>query len=139
MKQPTPENDFAANYCDTAFNGNLFMWDSSFVTCFGVYGRRAFNFQRTLDTFYRKQHPDGFICREISETDGQDTFPRFDPSSTGPNVLAWAEWNYFMKSGDRQRLEAVFPPLVAYHQWMRKYRTWPDGSYWSTGWGTRYG
>jgi len=135
LKRPTPENDFAANYCDTAFNGNLFMWDSSFITCFGVYGRRAFNFQRTLDTFYRKQHPDGFICREISETDGQDTFPRFDPSSTGPNILAWAEWNYFMKSGDRQRLETVFPPLVAYHHWMRKHRTWPDGSYWSTGWG----
>jgi hypothetical protein len=136
IKRPTPENDFAANYCDTAFNGNLFMWDSSFITCFGVYGRRAFNFQRTLDTFYRKQHPDGFICREISETDGQDTFPRFDPSSTGPNILAWAEWNYFTKSADRGRLEAVFPPLVAYHHWMRKYRTWPDGSYWSTGWGT---
>lgn len=135
LKRPTPENDFPTNYCDTAFNGNLFMWDSAFITCFGVYGRRAFNFQRTLDTFYRKQHPDGFVCREISETDGQDTFPRFDPSSTGPNVLAWAEWNYFMKSGDRQRLEMVFPPLVAYHQWMRKYCTWPDGSYWSTGWG----
>jgi len=135
LKQPTPENGFAANYCDTAFNGNLFMWDSAFITCFGVYGRRAFDFQRTLDTFYRKQHPDGFICREISEADGQDTFPRFDPSSTGPNVLAWAEWNYFQKSGDRKRLEMVFPPLVAYHHWQRKYRSWPDGSYWSTGWG----
>jgi Mannosylglycerate hydrolase MGH1-like glycoside hydrolase domain len=136
LKQPTPENDFAANYCDTAFNGNLFMWDSAFVTCYGVYGRRAFNFQKTLDTFYRKQHPDGFICREISETDGGDTFPRFDPSSTGPNVLAWAEWNHFVKSGDRERLAAVFPPLVAYHHWLRKYRSWPDGSYWSSGWGT---
>ena len=136
LKQPTPENGFAANYCDTAFNGNLFMWDSAFITCFGVYGRRAFNFQHTLDTFYRKQHPDGFICREITETDGRDTYHRFDPSSTGPNVLAWAEWNYFLKSGDQHRLETVFPPLVAYHHWNRKYRTWPDGSYWSTGWGT---
>lgn len=135
LKQPTSENNFAANYCDTAFNGNLFMWDSSFIVCFGIYGRRAFNFQRTLDTFYRNQHRDGFICREISEADGQDTFHRFDPSSTGPNVMAWTEWNYFMKTRDRERLELVFPPLMAYHQWTRKYRTWPDGSYWSTGWG----
>jgi hypothetical protein len=37
LKQPTPENGFAANFCDTAFNGNLFMWDSCFITCFGVY------------------------------------------------------------------------------------------------------
>jgi hypothetical protein len=136
LRQPTPENGFTASYCDSAFNGNLLMWDSSFVTCFGVYGRRAFNFQRTLDTFYRKQHPDGFICRELTETDGRETYPRFDPSSTGPNVLAWAEWNYYLNSADLKRLEAVFPPLVAYHQWTRKYRTWPDGSYWSTGWGT---
>jgi hypothetical protein len=136
LKEPTPENDFAANYCDTAFNGNLFMWDSSFVTCFGSYARRAFNFQNTLDNFYRKQHTDGFICREISETDGEDTFHRFDPSSTGPNVMAWAEWNYYLKTGDQRRLELVFPALIAYHQWCRTYRSWPDGSYWSTGWGS---
>lgn len=136
LKQPTPKNGFVANYCDTAFNGNLFMWDSSFITCFGVYGRRAFTFQNTLDNFYTKQHLDGFICREISETDGLDAFPRFDPSSTGPNVLAWVEWNYYKHTGDRNRLEAVFPPLLAYHDWLRKYHTWPDGSYWSTGWGS---
>ena len=136
LKQPDSGNGFCSNYCDTAFNGNLFMWDSSFITCFGVYGRRAFNFQGTLDNFYRKQHADGYICREISEADGQDCFHRFDPCSTGPNVLAWAEWNYFLKTGDRQRLERVFPALVAYHKWLRTYRTWPDGSYWSTGWGT---
>jgi hypothetical protein len=136
LKQPSAENDFISNYCDTAFNGNLFMWDSAFITCFGLYGRRVFNFQGTLDNFYRKQHSDGFICREIAESDGQDTFHRFDPSSTGPNVLAWVEWNYFKKTGDLQRLEKVFAPLVAFHQWFREYRTWPDGSYWLTGWGT---
>lgn len=136
LKQPTPENGFPSNYCDTAFNGNLFMWDSSFITFFGVYARRLFSFQKTLDNFYRKQHKDGFICREISESDGQDCFPRYDPSSTGPNVMAWSEWNYYKNTGDRQRLEKVFPPLMAYHQWHRKYRTWPDGSYWSTGWGS---
>ena len=135
LKTPTPENDFAANYCDTAFNGNLFMWDSCFITGFGAYARRAFDFQKTLDTFYRKQHPDGFISREISEADGQDTFPRFDPASTGPNILAWAEWNNYLKTGDRARLEQVFAPLVAFHQWLRTYRAWPDGSYWSSGWG----
>ena len=36
LKLPNLANDFAANYCDTAFNGNLFMWDSCFITCFGV-------------------------------------------------------------------------------------------------------
>jgi len=108
LQQPTPANGFVANYCDTAFNGNLFLWDSAFVTFFGVYGRRAFDFQATLDNFYAKQHPDGFICRELCEDDGADTFHRFDPSSTGPNVLPWAEWNHYRHTGDSQRLERVF-------------------------------
>jgi hypothetical protein len=124
-----------SNYCDTAFNGHLFMWDSAFITFFGIYGRRAFDFQGVLDNFYRKQHPDGFICREISEDDGQDAFHRFDPSSTGPNIMPWAEWNYYLKTGNMERLERVFPALLAFYEWFRTYRSWPDGAYWSSGWG----
>jgi hypothetical protein len=73
-----------------AVNSCLFMWDSCFILKGLRYGSRAFNFQRTLDNLYAKQHPDGFISREIQEWDGQDRFHRFDPASTGPNILAWS-------------------------------------------------
>jgi hypothetical protein len=134
LGRPTPENGFVSSYIDTAFNGHLFLWDSAFILMFGRYGSRAFNFQRTLDNFYAKQHPDGFICREIDMVDGQDCFHRHDPSSTGPNVLPWSEWEYYLNFGDRDRLARTFPVLLAYHRWLRDYRTWPDGSYWSCGW-----
>jgi hypothetical protein len=134
--RPTAANGFIANYIDTAFNGNLFMWDSAFILLFARYGSRVFNFQRTLDNLYCKQHADGFICREISESDGLDVFYRFDPSSTGPNVMPWTEWEYFLTFGDRDRLARVFPVLAAYHQWLRVNRTWQDGSYWTSGWGS---
>ena len=49
-----------SNYIDTAYNGNIFMWDSAFITLFGQYGRKAFDFMGTLDNFYAKQHVDGF-------------------------------------------------------------------------------
>src|SRR5687768_968696 len=65
LGRPTPANRFVAPYIDTAFNGHLFLWDSVFILMFGRYGSRVFDFQRTLDDFYCKQHPDGFICREI--------------------------------------------------------------------------
>ena len=71
-------------FIDTAYNGNLFMWDSSFILMFARYGANFFSFQHTLDNFYAKQHPDGFICREI-KADGADCFERYDPVSTGPN------------------------------------------------------
>lgn len=135
LLQPNERNGFISNYIDTAFNDCLFMWDSCFIMMFGKYGHRVFPFQRTLDNFYCKQHPDGFICRQIAETDGKDRFHRFDPTSTGPNIFAWAEWEYFSLTGDRERLRKVFPVLTAYYQWLRAYRTWPDGTYWASGWG----
>jgi hypothetical protein len=135
IKQATTENGFVSNFIDTAFNNCLFMWDSAFILLFARYGCRAFDFQRTLDNFYAKQHPDGFICREIHEWDGHDQFHRYDPVSTGPNVLPWEEWEYFKNFGDIDRVRRVFYPLLAYHRWMRKHRTWPDGSYWTSGLG----
>ncbi|MGI4792466.1 MAG: MGH1-like glycoside hydrolase domain-containing protein [Janthinobacterium lividum] len=135
LRQPTTENGFVANYIDTAFNGHLFLWDSVFILLFGRYGHSAFDFQRTLDNFYVKQHPDGFICREIDEADGTDCFARNDPASTGPNVFAWAEWEHYRNFADKERLTRVFPVLIAYHHWLRANHTWQDGSYWTCGWG----
>jgi len=126
---------FLSNFIDTAFNNCLFMWDSAFILLFARYGARAFDFQRTLDNFYAKQHPDGFICREIHQSNGQDQFHRHDPVSTGPNVLPWEEWEYFLNFGNIQRIKSIFFPLLSYHRWMRKHRTWPDGSYWTCGLG----
>ena len=134
LRNPNEQNGFVSPYIDTAFNGNLFMWDSAFILMFCRYARRAFNFQRTLDNLYCKQHTDGFICREIRESDGSDCFMRFDPPATGPDVMGWSEWEYYINFGDKERLANVFPPLLAYHQWMQRYRTWQDGSYWATGW-----
>ncbi len=136
FRRATAENGFVSDYNATAFNDSVFMWDSAFITLFGRYGRHAWNFQGTLDNFYAKQHPDGFICREIYEVSGYDRFLRFDPSGTGPNVLPWAEWEYYQTMRDRARLEKVFAPLAAYTRWFRLNRTWPDGSYWGTGWST---
>lgn len=128
------ETGFIAPFIDTAFNDCVFMWDTVFILMFARYGERAFPFQGTLDNFYAKQHPSGFICREIKQWDGADRFHYADPNSTGPNLFPWSEWEYFQQFGDRARLAAVFPPLLAFYHWFRKNRTWPDGTYWSTGW-----
>ncbi len=132
---PQPESGFITTYIDTAYNGNIFMWDSAFITIFARYGFRAFPFQQTLDNFYALQHPDGFICREIM-ANGWDCFERYDPTSTGPNLLPWSEMIYFRHTGDMERLHKVFAPLSAYNRWLQRNRTWPDGTYWTSGWGS---
>ncbi|WP_418990715.1 MGH1-like glycoside hydrolase domain-containing protein [Alistipes sp.] len=135
IRQPAEGSGFVSPYLDIAYNGNIFMWDASFMMLFARYGYRFFPFQRTLDNFYAKQHPDGFICREI-RADGSDCFERYDPTSTGPNLLPWVELAYYRQFGDIERLHRVFPALCAYAKWWRLNRTWPDGTYWSSGWGT---
>ena len=112
LRRPEAPSGFVARFIDPAFNDCVFLWDSCFMTLFGRYGARAFPFVRTLDNLYAKQHPDGFICREIGRALGDDRFPRFDPSSTGPNVLAWAEWEHYRNFGDGDRLARVFPVLL---------------------------
>ena len=135
LRPATAQNGFKANFIDTAFNNYVFMWDSVFILMFGRYGRSAFDFQRTLDNFYCKQEPDGFISREMNNDNGEYRWEAFDPVSTGPNVMHWSEFEFWLNYADKKRLEMVFPPLVAYHEWTRLYRTWPDGSYWNTGYG----
>ena len=132
---PNKGNGFVSPYIDAAFNGHIFMWDSCFMMLFGRYADAAFRFQGTLDNFYCKQEPDGFIGREISEEDGKNNFERFEPPSTGPEIMPWCEWLYYLNYGDRERLKEVYFPLLGFHKWMKNYHRWKDGSYWSTGWG----
>lgn len=129
-----PENSLMTTpFIDTAFNGNLFMWDSAFILMFAKYGSHVFNFQETIDNFYALQHRDGFICREIIETTGTDRFTRFDPSATGPNIFPWCEWEYYKMYNDKDRVRKIFPVLAAYHRWLKEFATWRDGSYRASG------
>ena len=135
LRKPHENTGFVSNFIDTAFDGCTFMWDSVFMLMFGKYADRIFKFQKTLDNFYSHQHVDGFICRQIEEETGLDVFARHDPASTGPEVMTWCEWEYYLNFGDKERLSRVFYPLLAYHNWMAENHTWRDGTYWSTGWG----
>ncbi len=136
LRKVNPYSGFVSNFIDTAFNGSLFMWDSTFITMFGRYGCRAFDFQHTLDNFYARQHRDGFICRTLSENSYGDAYSRFSPTATGPEVMEWSEWEYYKTTGNKQRLAEVFDPLLAYHEWMKENLTWRDGTYYSSGWGS---
>lgn len=135
LNNPYPKSGFVSPFIDTAFNGCLFMWDSSFILMFTKYANRVFPFQKTLDNFYALQHKDGFICREINEKNGWDKFTKKDPSSTGPNILAWCEWQNYENFKDVERLRKVYFPLRAYHNWFKQNRTWKDGLYFASGWG----
>jgi hypothetical protein len=128
---PKPEAGFISSMMNAVTGECLSLWHSSFEVLFGRYGQRAFPFQNTLDNFYAKQHPDGYICRSIHTADGSDCFHRFNPVSAGANILPWCEWDYYRQYADIDRLARIFPAVLAYHHWLSIYRTWPDGACWS--------
>lgn len=135
IKSPESGTNFKKNYVYTPFGKSVFIWGSAFITMFGQYASNVFPFIEQLDNFYAAQTPDGFIPRQLGIYDGRSQFERNDPSSTGGNIFAWAELEWYRYSGDETRLKKVYPVLLAYHEWIRKNRTWKDGTYFSSGWG----
>ena len=113
--------------------GNIELSTATLVTQLSGYIPGTFSLIDFLDNFYAVQHDDGFICREVDSETGEDLFYPFEPNSTGPNLLAFAEWRHFRLTGDKERIAEVFWPLIAYHRWCRANRTWPNGLYWTTG------
>lgn len=132
LKRPLNISGFLSVYLGSAHTEHQFMWDTAFMSQFLVYSRRVLEATGGLNNLYAKQKNDGFICREINEQ-GANMHPPFDPNSTGPNILGWAEWRLFRTTGDVERLKQVFWPLLALHRWCKAHRTWRNGLYWATG------
>ncbi len=169
--QPAPGSGFVSNFIDAAFNKNIFLWDSCFMTMFCNYAYPLVPGISTLDNFYAKQHQDGEICREIVRDTGVDFKPwtnsedrplfsrwgwpsyktklnvqRNQPviykgrKIPSPNpvltldaldhpILAWAELQHYQVTGDRERLQNVWEPLVHYYDALHKYLRQGNGLY----------
>ena len=71
FREPKPGSGFVSQFIDAAFNDNIFLWDSAFMTMFVNYGAPLVPGISTLDNFYARQHADGEICREIVRSTGR--------------------------------------------------------------------
>lgn len=72
--EPAPGSPYVSQFIDAAFNDNIFLWDTVFMTLFCNYGHGLVPGIGSLDNFYARQHEDGEICREINRTTGVDAF-----------------------------------------------------------------
>jgi len=133
LSPPTPGSRLIGPFVQPAAGGAIEMGSAAFTAQLAGYVPGASALIDILDNFYARQHDDGFICRALDPSDGDECHLPFEPNGTGPALLAWAEWRRFRLSGNASRIAAVFPPLLAYHRWCRANRTWPNGLYWATG------
>ncbi len=76
--QPAPNSHFVSSFIDAAFNQNIFLWDTCFMSMFCNVAHPLVPGIESLDNFYARQHLDGEICREINRTTGEDYIPWVD-------------------------------------------------------------
>lgn len=133
------ENGFTETYMDEGFNEQIYQWDTCFIAEFGKYGEPLFPAYQSLDNFYRKQRPDGYIQRVYHETDGKEwQAPSLDEPVINPPLLAWMEWNFYEFSGNQQRLSETYPKLKKYFYWIKSHMQSKDipNLYFQTAWGS---
>jgi len=129
----TAANGLSEAYMDEGFSDQIYQWDSCFMALFGRYGRRLFPVHATLDNFYRKQRGDGYIQRVYNETDGTACGePTHEEPMVNPPLFAWVEWELYRGTGDKGRLEVVYPKLTAYYRWLRGNLASSHGLYYQT-------
>jgi hypothetical protein len=88
--EPAPGSGFVSQFIDAAFNQNVFLWDSCFLTMFCNVAHPLVPGISTLDNFYAKQHPDGEISREIDRASGED----FAPWRNVERAQLFSRWGY---------------------------------------------
>jgi hypothetical protein len=86
--EPAPGSGYVSQFIDAAFNANIFLWDSCFMTMFCNFAQPLVPGIGTLDNFYAKQHEDGEICREIVRNTGVD-FSEWVNHEKRPSFSRW--------------------------------------------------
>lgn len=109
--------------------GSTMVFDSCFILHFSRYGAQAYPFITCLDNCYARQHENGFICRE-SDRENREVYATFP---VNPPLFAWAEWEWYRVTGDKERLRRVLMPLVKHYEWWMTYQRRENGLYWVDG------
>jgi hypothetical protein len=107
--------------------GSAQVWDSFSQMYYAKYGHQVFPFITQFDNAYARQHENGFICQE-SDNDNFEVYACHP--ALCPFLIGQTEWNYYLVSGDVDRLRRVFIPLVKNYEWFMTYmRRESDGIY----------
>ncbi len=115
----TKSNGFVREYMDEGFNELIYQWDTCFMVMFALYGPELFPSLESLDNFYSKQRSDGYIQRVYSESNGEEVMePVPEEPMINPPLFPWIELKGYHITGDRGRLENVYPILKNYFEWV---------------------
>lgn len=105
--------------------GILWQWDSCFMAMFAKYFNGRIAPMNNLDNLYRMQREDGYISMAYRI---QQETPAYG-ERVNPPLYSWVEWEYYRFTGNKKRLQRVYPILVKYFDFLKRSRTRKSGLY----------
>lgn len=88
--------------------GIMWQWDSCIMTFITNYSNGTLSALNNLDNLYMlRRKSDGFMAMAYNLDDGESTYGE----RINPPLMAWAEWEHYLISGDSSRFEKVLPAL----------------------------
>jgi len=101
--EPANGSGYVSQFIDPAFNNNIFLWDTAFMTMFLNIAQPLVPGISSLDNFYVKQYSTGEICREINRTTGID----FEPWKNIENLPLFSRWG-FGEYSNQYRADVIY-------------------------------
>lgn len=107
--------------------GIIWQWDSCFMAFITNYANGTLSALNNLDNLYRlRRKSDGYMSMAYRIEDEEPAYGE----RINPPVMAWAEWEAYLVSGDASRFENVLPALEGFFDYLEKNRTRNCGLYW---------
>jgi len=105
----------------------IWQWDSCVMTFITNYSNGTISAMGNLDNLYRlRRESDGYMSMAYRINTGLEAFGE----RVNPPLMAWAEWEHYLITGDCSRFEAVLPALEGCFDFIEKKRTRSCGLYW---------
>lgn len=105
----------------------IWQWDSCFMTFITNYANGSITALNNLDNLYRlRRESDGYMSMAYRISTEQPAWP----GRINPPLMAWAEWESYLISGDLQRLVQVLPAIEGNYQFIENNRRRISGLYW---------
>ena len=107
--------------------GITWQWDSCIMTFITNYANGTLNAFNNLDNLYRlRRESDGFMSMAYRIRTEDEAYP----GRINPPLMAWAEWEAYLISGDSSRFERVLPALEGCYSFIENNRRRGCGLYW---------
>ena len=99
--------------------GIMWQWDSCIMTFITNYSNGTLSALNNLDNLYMlRRESDGFMAMAYNLDDGAPTYGE----RINPPLMAWAEWEHYLISGDSSRFDSVLPALEGIYSFIESKR-----------------